>query len=149
MAKTIKENDENTFEIQAWKLLTMLHFITPEDSRDILEIEDYVSENMEKMLKLNGKKVDAFEVVDFKLVKSYFEKIPWYKLPVSEVPDKVFHPIITIKNDDKETTLGYSNAQNTLTFSKNNGPIRYFKFTQRDIKDQLGQFSVILKKLLK
>jgi hypothetical protein len=150
MAKTITENNEKTFEKQAFQLFMILSKLVVSDRPvDMSELESEAATAINSMLGTYDDELDAFEIKDFKLVKAYLDKIPWHKLPINKVPDKVYHPIVTIKKDETEVTLGYSNAQNTLTFSKNGGAIKYFKFKNKIEQEQLQLFVPILKKLLK
>lgn len=93
--------------------------------------------------------VRSFEVVGYEAYEVFEKRLKWHQVPFDqeEGEGKVLHPIIEIETEDgTNLSVGYNKAGNNISFSEDGGPIRFYKFQDRD--NVVEEFSIIMERLL-
>lgn len=93
--------------------------------------------------------IRSFEVVGYEAYEVFEKKMKWHQVPFDQEDDemKVLHPIIEIETEDgTNLSVGYNKAGNNISFSEDGGPIRFYKFQDRN--DIVEEFSIIMERLL-
>lgn len=91
----------------------------------------------------------TFDVVGYEAYEVFEKKMKWHQVPFDqdESEMKVLHPIIEIETEDGiNLSVGYNKAGNNISFSEDGGPIRFYKFQDRN--DIVEEFSIIMERLL-
>lgn len=93
--------------------------------------------------------IRSFEVLGYEAYEVFERKMKWHQVPFDqeEGEGKVLHPIIELETEDGlNLSIGYNKAGNNISFSEDGGPIRFYKFQDRD--DIVEEFTIIMERLL-
>lgn len=91
----------------------------------------------------------SFDVVGYEGYEVFEKKMKWHQVPFDqeEGEGKVLHPIIELETKEGlRLSVGYNKAGNNISFSEDGGPVRFYKFQNRD--DIVEEFSIIMERLL-
>jgi len=123
MRKVLKENSEvdtNISLLTLFKALMMVDAGANKLENDIVSAFENVKTNL------------IFDVMDIETKEIYQQRMSWHSMrEFEELPEKVNHAIIEIATDNGFVSVGYNPASNFLSFSKNEGPVKFYSFTNK------------------
>jgi len=109
--------------------------------------EQKLDEELRRIFRENP--IRSFEVRGYEAYEIFEQKKKWHQLPFNaeENDYKVLHAVIEIETEDGiNLSLGYNKANNNISFSEDGGPIRFYKFQDR--QNIIEEFTIIMERLL-
>lgn len=146
MIKVIKENDniENTPDRLNFYLLYNL-------LRLVGNSEQHLNELISRLLSDHDMSNLMYELVNYEIKPIYQRKLSWWQLSEFDIdPEKVYHAIYELKTENNKITISYNEAQNALSFAKNDGPVKFYNFKNKQgYTEFFTEAKIIFMKLLK
>jgi len=118
---------------------------------NLLSMYEESLETLESKIKsmLDNFPIEAFELESYEVYQAHEEKLAWFQLSAfaNANSNKKNHAVFKINNGDISVSVGYNKASNSISFSVNDGPLRFFNLGDKDTTSD--KFILLMKKLLK
>lgn len=146
MIRVIKENDNIKKTPDNLNFYLLYHLLEL-----VGNSEQHLNEQISRLLSDHDMSQLMYELVNYEVKPIYQRKMSWWQLSDFDLdPEKVYHAIYEFKTQSGKLTIAYNGAQNALSFSKNDGPVKFYNIKNKQgFTEFFQELKVIFTKLLK